>query len=330
MHTNLVYGIAILLLILGVFGFMDISNNTYLGYANNDFKVTRVEDGSPADAAGMQVGDQLKTINGLDVRDASSWDAMPRAKVGETREFVIDRNGEELTMELTYAAQSGTDSMISKVGWFVGLIYLLMGLWAYRSKTNWSSFLFALFALAFATAFLGRPYIADPAIRDVVNSIFTSFFLFGFALLFVFLMHFPEKSKFMEKKNASLMLFAPAIIMSVIIIGLNIFEPKSTSSLNTTVDMLFLLFIVFYFGGSVVLLVRRYLAADAATRSSSGLSMLFWGSIVGLLPILIYIIIGNISPTTVLPGEDYVFLSLGLVPICFALAIKNSGAAATD
>ena len=74
----------------------------------------------------MQVGDQLKTINGLDVRDASSWDAMPRAKVGETREFVIDRNGEELTMELTYAAESGKDSMISKVGWFVGLLYLLM------------------------------------------------------------------------------------------------------------------------------------------------------------------------------------------------------------
>ena len=113
--------------------------------------------------------------------------------------------------------------------------------------------------------------------------------------------------------------------MSVIIIGLNIFEPKSTSSLNTTVDMLFLLFIIFYFGGSVVLLVRRYLAADAATRSSSGLSMLFWGSILGLLPILIYIVIGNISPTTVLPGEDYVFLSLGLVPICYAMAIKTLG-----
>jgi len=325
MHASIVYGIAALLLILGIFRYMDMGNYTYLGYQSNDFEITRVEEGSPADTAGLQLGDQLLSIDGLDVRDSKSWDSKPRPKVGETRTFVVNRGGEELEMQMTYAPRTGKGRTINIIGWIMGLVYLIMGVWAFRSRKSWSSLLFAFFALAFASTFLGRPYIADPALRDIVNSVFSSFLLLGFAFLFSFLLHFPFKSSFMDLKNANLIVFGPAVVMSLVIIVLNILDPQSTSGLNQTIELLFLLFIIFYFGGSVILLVRRFLSADADERSNSGLSLLFWGAIIGILPMLIIFIIGNLSPTTVLPGEDYLFLTMAVIPVFFALAIKKSG-----
>ena len=329
MHTNLVYGIAILLLILGFFGYLEIKNYTYLGYNSNDFEVTKVDEGSPAAQAGMMIGDKIKTMAGIDARDAKTWDKKPRAKVGESREFVVDRGGEEVSYTLTYASLPSKQKLLNRLGWTMGLIFMIMGVWTFSKRKNYAALLFAFFALAFGSTFVGRPYIADPALRDVVSSVYTSFLLLGFAFLVAFLHHFPTKSAFMEKNNAMKILFLPAIIMSAIIVCLNIFEPDSTSTLNTVMDMLFLFFIVFYFGWSVIMLVRKYMAAGSEERSSTGLSLLFWGAILGILPMLIYFIIGYISPTATLPGEDFIFLTMVFIPVLFAMAINKSGDAAT-
>ena len=133
-----------------------MKNFTDAGYNTNDFKVTKVDAEGPAAQAGMQVGDQLLTINGLDVRDSKAWEEVPRRKVGEVREYVVDRNGEEVTYSVTIGAQSKKDSMLNRIGWTIGLIFLLMGLWAFRSKNNWASFLFFMFALGFAGTVYGR------------------------------------------------------------------------------------------------------------------------------------------------------------------------------
>ena len=42
------------------------------------------------------------------------------------------------------------------------------------------------------------------------------------------------------------------------------------------------------------------------------MSLMFWGTIIGLVPILISFIVGNLMPTVSMPGEDYMFLTMAL------------------
>jgi hypothetical protein len=48
---------------------------------------------------------------------------------------------------------------------------------------------------------------------------------------------------------------------------------------------------------------------------------MLWGAIIGLVPILIIVLINMVAPTVIVPGGDYFFLTFGLIPILFALAV---------
>ena len=89
MHTYLVYALAIIFLIMGVFGYLDIKNSSDAGYSSNDFTVTKVEEGGPAAEAGMQVGDQIISIDNLDVRDTKAWSDKARTVFVDRTRFVV-------------------------------------------------------------------------------------------------------------------------------------------------------------------------------------------------------------------------------------------------
>ena len=56
---------------------------------------------------------------------------------------------------------------------------------------------------------------------------------------------------------------------------------------------------------------------------------MLWAGIIGLLPILIDVIDGTLMPTVSLPGSDYYFITMALIPIGFGLAIANSESSET-
>lgn len=322
MHTNLVYALAILFLILGVFGYMDIENSTYAGYNSSDFTVTKVEEGSPAAEAGMQVGDEIITIDDLDVRNMKAWSDVPRRKVGETRTYMVKRNGEEVTYPMTFKAQPMKDSILNRIGWTMGLIFLIMGVWAFSSRKTWASFLFAMFCLGFAGSFMGGPYIENNLLEDLVNTFRFSFLLLSFAFLVDFLLHFPKKSAFLSSPNASKKLYGPAVFLILFFTVITILQSNASSGLNTFIRIAMLAYVVIYFGWALLIMFRNYSSATSEEKSN-GMSLMFWGTIIGLVPILITFIIGNLMPTVSLPGEDFLFLTMALIPICFALAIKK-------
>jgi uncharacterized membrane protein len=321
MHRNLLYVLAILFLISGIFGYLEIKNNTYDGYSSQDFTVTKVEANSPAATAGMQVGDQIKTVNGLNVRDSETWANMSRAKVGETRTYVADRAGEEVSFDLTYAAAKSRDSILSRIGWTIGLIFLLMGLWAFRSKEKWASFLFAMFTLGFAGSFMGGPYLGNGMMGDLVGTLRFCFVLLSFAFLVDFLLNYPKKSSFIESTKANKIIYWPAIFLCVFFLAITLLQLDSTSGLNTFIQFAMLIFVVGFFGWALVILFNNFRSNN---ENDSRVNLMFWGSVIGLVPILIGFISNNLLPGTELPGEDYYFLTMAAIPICFAKAIQDS------
>jgi len=63
--------------------------------------VTRVASDSPAEKAGVKVGDKLKSVNGIQVKSEREYYAtVPFQKVGEKRTYVFERGGKEFTVDM--------------------------------------------------------------------------------------------------------------------------------------------------------------------------------------------------------------------------------------
>lgn len=64
-------------------------------------KVAEVLDDSPAQAAGMQAGDQVLSVNGNDVSDWGTWVARIRESAGKAISLTVLRNDQEVSLQAT-------------------------------------------------------------------------------------------------------------------------------------------------------------------------------------------------------------------------------------
>jgi hypothetical protein len=114
-------------------------------------------------------------------------------------------------------------------------------------------------------------------------------------------------------------------LVSAVILYVIVASPPGTSRLNVAVSTMFGLFVVYYFGSAMVAMIHGWVTATAAERDAYGLTTVLIGVLVGLLPLTLSSLIGVFSPRTVLPGVDFYFLTLGLIPITLWAALSRSG-----
>jgi len=312
---------AVLFIIWGILGLLDAKNYSYSGYSTDgNNKITQVREGSPAEAAGMQVGDVMKSYDGIAVTDSKAFSKRKRTEIGQTVEIVVDRNGEEQALQVTYTAEPDKNSGLNIAAFVMGLLFIVLGLYVDSKKKTTLSHAFALFGVLFGFIWFNGPYINPGFLRELVNSVNITIIMLAFVALACFILQYPPKSSFL-KGGDSRWTYVPAAVVVIIIWILNFAQPDSTSTLNVTLNMLFYVVIVFYFGLSLVVLIGKYSKANAETRSSSGLNHMLLGVILGIVPFLIVFTINRISPTTVLPGDDYIFLTFAFIPIFSSLAL---------
>ncbi len=313
----------ILFIIWGVLGLMDAKNYTYIGYNSDDnWTVIKIEEGSPAESAGLQIGDVIKSTGGIAVTDSKALSKRQRAEIGETREFIIDRNGEELALQLTYAEMEAKDRTNNMVGFVIGLLFIILGLYANQKHKTALSFAFAVFSVCFGFLFSNGPYIASSVLGDIVGIVSTAIFLFSFTALAIYMLRYPPESSFLSSKNSKL-LYVPMLILLAIIVILEVVKPDNSGTLNMVMRLLFGAFIIGYFLIAVITLIRKYSRSDKENREKNGLNLMLIGAIIGIVPILIYFTVGTLSPETELPGNDYVFYTFAAMPICFTMALNK-------
>ena len=88
-----------------------------------------------------------------------------------------------------------------------------------------------------------------------------------------------------------------------------------------------MLFIIFYFGWAILSIVKKYGSADDNTKANNKLGLMLWAVIIGTVPVLLDVIAGTLMPTVDLPGSDFYFITMALIPIGIGLAIAQSGSA---
>jgi membrane-associated protease RseP (regulator of RpoE activity) len=322
-YNALLLIVGLLFIIWGVLGLMDSKNYAYSGYdTDGNNTIIQVREGSPSEAAGLMVGDVMKSYDGIAVEDTKSFAKRARTEIGDVVEVVVDRDGEEQTLNITYSELPAKNASLNMAAFIMGLLFVLLGLLVHTKKKTALTLSFAVFSVFFGFVWFNGPNIEPGFLEQLVNSVSTTLVMFAVAAMAGFALKYPPKSAFLGG-GSSKWLYAPAAVIVVIIWILNFAQPDSTSTLNTTMRMLFGVIILYYFGMALITLIRKYAKANAEERSANGLNLMLLGVILGILPFLINFIITRISPTTILPGSDYLFLTFAFIPIFFALALMK-------
>ncbi|MCG8466620.1 MAG: RIP metalloprotease RseP [Gemmatimonadetes bacterium] len=89
-------------------------------------RVQSVTEGSPAEAAGLQVGDLIKRVDGTAVRDPTHVIIRIERKAGEPLEIIVDRDGREIAVTTTpegieeFSEMMGESRTVGRIGISIG------------------------------------------------------------------------------------------------------------------------------------------------------------------------------------------------------------------
>lgn len=316
---------ALVCLGIGVLGLRDVGKRPYAGFeAARDFNVVRVRAGSPADEAGLEVGDVIKVIGGIPVQDSKARWRQPRPEIGETRTYCVKRAGEIQEVDITFTAQPSTDYLRTGLGIVVGLCFLGFTLWAYLTAPSASTVLLALFGLCFGLEFFPSPYSHNFTLRSLAEALGVVVIVAGFAFLIHYLMLFPRRRGLLDRPWGLYLIYLPAALMALFMLSVILVQPDFTSRFRLLMSVVSLIFIVGYFGGALVTIFFAYLRSNDEERAASGLGLMLVGTVIGLVPILSAAVLGVVNPAATLPGDNFYHVALVLIPVSFALAAVRS------
>jgi hypothetical protein len=197
----------------------------------------------------------------------------------------------------------------------IGLCFVACGLTACLKAPARSATLLALAGICMGLVFFAGPHISSFFVRMLAGSIQILVVFLGFAFLLHYMLETPKPKRFLQWKHARKIIYAPAVLMVLFVVFQIVLEPRATSGLNQMNNILFGLFFVAYFGCAAAAMIHTYAKATPQERAAYGLNIALAGSLIGLLPVTIAALIGTVAPKLVLPGGDFYFLTLILIPI---------------
>jgi flagellar biosynthesis protein FlhB len=105
----------------------------------------------------------------------------------------------------------------------------------------------------------------------------------------------------------------------------SIARPDATSFVAIAFVAAFGLFIAACLGIAVIAMLHTYIKASAEKRSADGLTLLLVATLVGLGPSFLVVTLAAIAPQVVLPGAQFSFLTMVMIPASFAWAAMKGG-----
>lgn len=310
---------AVIITLLQILDIFDFRNIPYDGYTTDgNHTVIRVHPNSPAQKAGFLVGDIMVSDGGIDVKNNQTLARRPRVKIGETGTYVFDRDGEAVSLNLVFTDLPSGNLVRLFAGVIIGLCFLIFGLYAYLRVQNKSTTLLALVGVCLGFSYVHGPYISSYLLRMIYSSIEIITVIFGLAFLLHFMLMFPKAKAVLEKKYMRILLYGPVALAGLFLLFIDIFLLDSS---NTFYGILVGLVLLGYLGLAIVAMVHSFIKATPEERTSHGLKFMLFGTILGFMPIVIIVIFRFIAPHFVLPGSDFYFLSMVLIPGSWALAV---------
>lgn len=320
--------IAVIILFIGVLSVFYSKKEAYAGFTWGGYnKIAVVEPGSPAEQAGMKAGDVLKSVDGIELGDpAEIRQSYP--KIGETRTIIIERDGEQIGLDLTYSTLPGSDFTSRLIVQFaLGLCFLACGLFAYFRNPSGVTILFALFCSFFSLNIFQNYLIANAYPWNMLLGAFQILVLFlAITTLLHYTLLFPKRKKMMEKKTWSRIMYLPPVPVILFILYLTFSNTGFSQTMFALLQGYFFLFIIGYLILAVISLIHATVKLTSQERRETGLNMMLVGTLIAVLPVIIGSILQIIAPEVSLPSEDYYGLTGIFLPLTWLRAIMKKEA----
>jgi hypothetical protein len=268
-------------------------------------------------------------MDGIPSNDLEALQRQPRTEVGETRVLEVQRTDEVTgattteTVEVTYGQWPARDRTFNLIAGVIGLVFLSTGLLVFLKAPGTPSLLFAIVGFGFAGILLPSPYIGATGVRQFVSTLFFLAFLTAFAALLHLLLTFPKRKRLVEKKYVWPMIYLPVAVFALAGI-VNLLADIPLDRLRVPAALFLGTLLIGYAILSLVALIHSFVTAAPEERAEEGLNFMLAGVVVGLLPLTCLMVAGLFIRTDTLPGTDFLFLTLILIPISIGAALVKS------
>jgi hypothetical protein len=305
--------------IWGILGWLDVSNYAQGGWnTDRNNVVTEVLPGSPAEAGGLMTGDEILSLGGIAVTDSEALSQRSRPEIGDTWEFIVVRDGAEMTLNVTFGEPVAQRKFLAHAGFLVGFCFLVFTMRAYLQRQTPSTAALALAGTLFSLAFLTGPYLDGHMLRSVANAVETILVFLGVASILAFL-------KTHLHSGANKLVYLPGLAAGLFIAWRILATPEATSGLNTFAAFFIGAVILYYLISSLLAVYMAYSGASASERDSRGLNLMLIGALIGIVPPVVAVLTNTLAPQVVLPGQAYYFLFFVAVPITWSMAVLKDG-----
>jgi hypothetical protein len=320
---------AIIALVFGALAALEAENRTYTGYRVSDgSRVLRVDHDSPGAAAGLRVGDVIQSLNGMPAANRTELQELQRrAPAAGAWRMEVERDSETVRLEISPTGLPANEIRLARTRSLLGLFFLGFPFWAWFTSPDSPALLLAIFGLSFGFLLMGAPYFESPVVRSVLDGVAILVLYTGMTALVHFLLAFPSRRPFLDRRWAPVVLYGPALIVVLVSVGtLNLsFEIISRNLLG----MLSTILGGAYFLSAIVLLVWRYVAASRAERARHGLGMMLAGTLAAFGPVVLYPVVTSLWPASTRFYQIFYStysppLTLALIPVAFSVAAVRS------
>lgn len=317
----------------GLLGWLDLSHRGQAGYGTDGVhRVTQVRPDSPAASAGLVAGDRISHIDGVSTRDSAALSRLPVKRPGDRQTLTVERGDEQQQLVVTYGGIPDLDRSKIRASLLVSCGFIFAPLLAFLRHPSDATRVLTLMGIGLGLALIEGPVIADFSTRALSAAVITLFVLCGLAAMLRFLILFPPLSAAHRpwftgthtRRLARRLVYLPAFLLWLLLAWRIVFTPTATPLLNLFTQAFAGLVMGAYLLGSLYRFLRNYSRTDRAQRKALALNGMLWGTIAGILPGLVARLVEAFSPHAALPGQDYYFVSLVLIPLTWARAASRS------
>jgi serine phosphatase RsbU (regulator of sigma subunit) len=301
-----------LTLALTVWGVVDAPHRAGVGLLLRGSRVGELEAGSPAAAAGLEVGETVALAGGTGAVNLNS--RLGRLRPGDS--VLLERLDHGRARVPLVAVAPGAETVAWRLAWgLVAAGFLLLGAAVARRRTDRIGHVFFLWCTMSALAIAPRPAWPLDALAAVHDSLSSAAPLFIPPLLLHFFALFPE-GRGQRRTAVARGFYALVALLAVTTPTASSLSPALADGLTTLAAL------VFAAGCVAALLSFAVSYRYSGPRHRRRLHVLLWSSVLGLLPLVAVTVRSNLGADPGGTATRAAALLLLLVPAGFAYAIE--------
>lgn len=309
-----------------VAGAFSLAKLPYVGFASRGDVVAAVDPGSPAEIAGLKVGDRI-----LQVYVANeSGSSLPARQVAPDRLRSLDR-GTRVGVIVKRGAAAGSvffdlpapppsEAVRRILSLLTAFTFLGVGAFTFLRRPDALGRTFLFLCLAFAL-FFRQALPPNPPLLGKLESLVDDLgvLLLGASLIHFVLLFPPGRRPGRWRRPALIAVYGAAGLLAlestVFTLGPGP-PPAIAAALGVPA--------VLYVGGCILAALAIFVRNVRRAREPSQalrLRVVLWGTVLGLAPMTAFLLLRNLVPGGGIPGDQYAVLAVWILPLSYMYAI---------